>query len=189
MRLILILTRHAKSDWADPGLGDHDRPLSPRGRAAAPRIGAHLARNGWVPCGVLCSTARRTRDTWTGMAGQFDGSPEPALHRALYGAAPEGILAAVRHAAGSPLMVIGHNPGIGALARLLAAAPPRHGKFGLYPTGATTVLEFAAPAWDGIAPGRGKVLDFIVPRALPDPERAGPGARAADRRLNAPGFD
>ena len=32
MTMRLILTRHAKSDWGDPMLDDHDRPLNARGR-------------------------------------------------------------------------------------------------------------------------------------------------------------
>ncbi|MEY8838757.1 histidine phosphatase family protein, partial [Cribrihabitans sp. XS_ASV171] len=36
MSLTLILTRHAKSDWDDPGLPDFDRPLNKRGRKSAP---------------------------------------------------------------------------------------------------------------------------------------------------------
>ena len=31
---ILHLLRHAKSDWSDPSLADHDRPLNGRGRKA-----------------------------------------------------------------------------------------------------------------------------------------------------------
>ena len=41
MTRTLILIRHAKSDWDDPRLTDHQRALNPRGRRAAPRIGAH----------------------------------------------------------------------------------------------------------------------------------------------------
>jgi len=38
----LILMRHAKSDWGDPGLPDHDRPLNKRGRRAATALGHWL---------------------------------------------------------------------------------------------------------------------------------------------------
>src|SRR6187200_3248617 len=59
----LYLLRHAKSSWDDPGLPDHDRPLAPRGRKAAKRMGAHLRERGIEPQLVLCSSARRTRET------------------------------------------------------------------------------------------------------------------------------
>ncbi|MCA1260803.1 histidine phosphatase family protein, partial [Nitratireductor aquimarinus] len=31
----LLLLRHAKSSWDEPGLSDAERPLAPRGRRAA----------------------------------------------------------------------------------------------------------------------------------------------------------
>ena len=42
MTLTLILIRHAKSDWGDAGLDDHDRPLNARGIEDAPRVGTWL---------------------------------------------------------------------------------------------------------------------------------------------------
>ncbi len=169
MTLTLILIRHAKSDWGDAGLPDHDRPLNDRGLRAAPRIGHHLHAQGWMPRTVLCSTARRTQETWAGLASQFDTPPDPILTRSIYEAMPQQILTLIQGSSGSPLAVIGHNPGIGSLAWSLAADPPAHEKFGFYPTGATTVLSFDAKRWSDIGPGQGTVLDFAVPRELPDP--------------------
>ena len=60
----LILTRHAKSDWDDPLLADHDRPLNARGRRSARLLGDWLASRGYEPEEVLCSTAARCRQTW-----------------------------------------------------------------------------------------------------------------------------
>ena len=61
--LTLTLFRHAKSSWATPGLPDFDRPLAPRGEEAAPLMAAFLAESGLAPDLVLCSSARRTRET------------------------------------------------------------------------------------------------------------------------------
>ena len=44
--LELLLLRHAKSSWDQPGVGDHERTLAPRGEAAAPRMGELLAARG-----------------------------------------------------------------------------------------------------------------------------------------------
>jgi phosphohistidine phosphatase len=60
--LRLLLLRHAKSDWSG-SCGDHDRPLAPRGRKAAPRMGPFMRKKGYVPAAVLCSTAERTKET------------------------------------------------------------------------------------------------------------------------------
>lgn len=170
MTRTLILIRHAKSDWDDPGLDDHDRPLNARGLRSAPRIGAWLAGLEMVPDAVLCSTAVRTRQTWDGIASQLPGAPDPIFSRGLYHAAPLDMLNAIRDSDAVRLAVVGHNPGIGSLAWSLADEPPAHQKFGLYPTGATLILSFDVDHMAGIAPGQGKPEGFAVPRELPDPE-------------------
>jgi phosphohistidine phosphatase len=63
----LYLLRHAKSSWKEAGLADHDRPLARRGRRAAKAIGRHLREQRVEPELVLCSTARRTRETLEGI--------------------------------------------------------------------------------------------------------------------------
>jgi phosphohistidine phosphatase len=168
MTRTLILIRHAKSDWEDPGLADHDRPLNTRGLRSAPRIGAWLAERGILPEAVLCSTARRTRETWAGIATQLPGAPEPVYSHGLYHAAPVDMLNAIRDSDAAILAVIGHNPGIGSLAWSLCQEPPEHPRFGLYPTGATLILDFDIAHMTDIAPGQGKVTGFAVPRELPD---------------------
>lgn len=166
MTRTLILIRHCKSDW-DGSTGDHDRPLNPRGRRAAPRIGAFLHANRLVPDQVLCSDARRTRETWAGIADHLPGAAAATLDAGLYHADPAGMLGILHGATGRTLAMIGHNPGIGALARHLAEAPPRDARFDHYPTGATLVLVFDAPSWRDIT--KGNVAHFTTPRDLPDP--------------------
>lgn len=168
MSLTLILIRHAKSDWGGIGAPDHDRPLNARGRAAAPLIGDWLTAQGLVPDTVLCSTARRTQETWAGIADHLPGAPAPTLTRAIYEALPEDILNAIHAAEGNTLAVIGHNPGIGNLAFMLATDLPAHEKFDAYPTGATTVLRFEAEGWHEIEHRQGEVVAFVVPRDLTD---------------------
>ncbi|WP_108263258.1 SixA phosphatase family protein [Mangrovicoccus ximenensis] len=161
----LILTRHAKSDWSHEDLSDHDRPLNARGRAAAPLIGRELAGRGLVPDQVLCSSAQRTQETWAGIAAELPGAAEAEILPALYHASPETMLAVLQGAKGEVVAMIGHNPGIGALAHQLLGAGPAHPKFGIYPTGATLVAEIAD--WTGLENGRARLVDFFVPRDLP----------------------
>ena len=52
---LLILMRHAKSDWSDSSLSDHDRPLNSRGQRDAPRMANWLAESDWIPDVVLSS--------------------------------------------------------------------------------------------------------------------------------------
>jgi phosphohistidine phosphatase len=59
----VYLLRHAKSSRDDPGIPDHDRPLNQRGLKAAKKVAEHLERRGIVPALLLCSSARRARET------------------------------------------------------------------------------------------------------------------------------
>ena len=167
MTLRLIVVRHAKSNWDDPMTGDHERPLAPRGQKAAAAVAAWLGSRGFRPQTVLCSDARRTRETWEALDQGLDGSPEVRFLPALYQAACSTILDIVRQeATGSPVMVIGHNPGLGSFAAQLPEEPPRHPGFGRYPAGATTVIDFPAEAWADIGWGDGRVVEFVVPKDL-----------------------
>lgn len=169
MTRTLILIRHAKSDWDDQSLPDHDRPLNARGRASAPRVGHWLAGLETVPDEVLCSTATRTQETWAGIAPFLPSAPAPTLLRALYLAAPKQMLDQLRSATGATLAVVAHNPGTAALAGWFAAAPAAHPKFGHYPTGATCVMRFNIDDWSDLCPDTGQIVAFAVPRELPDP--------------------
>ena len=76
MTLTLILTRHAKSDWDDPTLDDHDRPLNKRGRAASLALGRWMADAGWKPDEALVSTAARTAETYQGICQGSGSTPD-----------------------------------------------------------------------------------------------------------------
>ncbi|MFZ5709021.1 MAG: SixA phosphatase family protein [Pseudomonadota bacterium] len=160
----LILVRHAKSDWDDPSLDDHDRPLNRRGRRSAAELGEWLHSRGYEPDQVLCSSAARTRETWARVAATpLEVTPQVDYLTGLYHAGPDVMLRALRRAAGDVVMMIGHNPGIAAFAALLPARTPNHEDFRRYPTGATLVLDFETPSWNSVRPGMGSVLDFFVP--------------------------
>jgi phosphohistidine phosphatase len=115
---------------------------------------------------VILSGARRTVETWEGMAPSFAPAPTVRVERRLYDAPPERMLAVIREAGANPVLVIGHNPGIGELANRLAIAPPPNPKFGDYPTGATTVFRFLRDAWRDVGWGEGEAVDFVTPRQL-----------------------
>jgi len=158
----LLLLRHAKSSWANPDIEDIDRPLNKRGKRAAADLGKWLREARWIPDEVLCSAARRTRET----CDRLKLDTEPTLREDIYEAPPGALLAAVQGARGSRVLMVGHNPGIGALAQILAAEKPRHTRFDDYPTGALTILRFDLDNWAEIQPGSGEVVAFLTPHDL-----------------------
>jgi phosphohistidine phosphatase len=153
----LYLLRHAKSSWKHAELADRDRPLAGRGRRAAKAIGRHLREQGIDPDLVLCSPARRARETLERI--------EPALGRGavqvepeLYGASAGELLARLRGVADEveSVMLIGHNPAIAELALDLCGLEQK------YPTGALATLAF--PSWETL--DRAQLVDFVRPRDL-----------------------
>ena len=162
----LILMRHAKSVWDDPGLSDHDRPLTDRGRREARAIGGWLQAQGFVPDQVVCSTAARAAETWETLALMLAPRPAVQFSAVLYCASPDTMLWVLRRATGDTVMLIAHNPGIAMLAELLAGSVPGRSDFARYPSAATTVLTFADQSWSGVDYGHGTVEAFSVPRDL-----------------------
>ena len=73
----LYLFRHAKAEphGARP---DHERVLAKRGRVDAEAMGERLAERGDTPELVLCSTSRRTLETWELAAAAFRFLPTRA---------------------------------------------------------------------------------------------------------------
>ena len=59
----LLLIRHAKSSWDDPGLSDYERPLNDRGKKDAPMMAERLYERGIKIDAFISSPARRARKT------------------------------------------------------------------------------------------------------------------------------
>ena len=165
----LLLLRHAKSSHAEPGLGDHERPLTPRGRRAAALMGTHIAEAGLDPSRILCSTARRTRETLEELRPQLLEEPTVAFESLLYLASERTLLALVREVedAEASVLVIAHNPGIADLAVVLAGS----GDTGTidtmtrkFPTAALAALRFDVESWKDVAPRGGHLIGFTTPR-------------------------
>ncbi|MEM9432333.1 MAG: histidine phosphatase family protein [Pseudomonadota bacterium] len=166
----LILTRHAKSSWDDLSSSDHERLLTRRGKVDAGQIGAWLMMGDHVPATVMSSTAERAKWTSALIIENMTPRPEVTFDSGLYHASPDAILAQIRRAPPGDLMIVGHNPGISALATLLLPTRPDHEKFAKYPTAATTVLNTNVSRWRDMGFSDATLIDFVVPRDLDDPE-------------------
>ena len=166
----ILLLRHAKSNWKDYTLADFDRPLAPRGRAAAPRVAAWIRDHDLVPDRVLCSAARRTAETWERMVPEL--GEVPVVHRrALYHASTQAILKQLVQQDDdlTTVAVVGHNPGIAEFAG-------RYSVFGdeaqiarlrrKYPTGALAVISFQIDEWADLPGANGTLEHYVRPKQL-----------------------
>ncbi|MCJ2033736.1 SixA phosphatase family protein [Methylobacterium sp. J-068] len=165
----LILLRHAKSDRS-PGVADLDRPLNPRGKRAAPRMGAYLAAEGLNPDAIAISPSLRTRQTWEAVQPALKG-PEAEIVASIYEAPETALLAVVRSTpdAARSLLMIGHNPGLQELALRLAGSGDKAGRKRLtaeFPTAAIVVIDFEGEAWSTLASASGRLDRFVAPKDL-----------------------
>jgi phosphohistidine phosphatase len=168
----IFLLRHAKSSWDDDSLPDHDRPLSERGRAAAPRIGAYMRGAGYLPDLVFCSTATRTRRTLDAVLSELGVEPVIEFHEELYLAAPSEMLDLVRSVPDTveAVLLVGHNPGTGMLAVTLSGdgLPERiYQMRAKFPTTGLAIIELSVDRWKDVVGGCGTLKEFIRPRDLP----------------------
>ena len=152
----LILLRHSKA-VAAAAAGDHARALSKRGLAEASAAGAALMQQ-VVPDFALVSDAVRTRQTFEQLAARIGHDIPHRMEPRLYGAEPAAVLAIIAEAPpeSRSLLVVGHNPGLGDLARMLALTGKRTALAELaehFPTSAFAIVALAAPSWSAAARG------------------------------------
>lgn len=163
----LVLIRHAKSAYP-PGVADHDRPLTDRGRRDAAAVAHWLASSEVLDrrCQVLVSSATRAQDSWLIMSSAIktvEVLNEPRLYDAsvatildIIGGAPADI---------ETLIVIAHNPGLEGTASSIALNRDCAAYLDMcakYPTSGIAVLEVAD--WAGVTNSPGVLTQFAVPR-------------------------
>lgn len=187
----LVLLRHAKAEQVR-GKADHDRELTPRGRRDARAVGQWLrdaADTGLLPSGaldlVLCSTSERTSQTLDAVREGGGSVRETLFDERIYEAGADGLLGVLRDVPDSvsTVLMIGHAPGIPALATALRRGRDRSTE-GVdpdeadideagtetakrvsqgFPTCGLAVLELR-DRWASLAPETAYLRAFVVPR-------------------------
>lgn len=159
----LILLRHAKSDWKQPGLTDIDRPLSDKGKKSALKVGRWLKLKNLEPDLILVSPAQKAQQTLRRICTECDANTITVDE--LY----QADLAALRKVlADAPtterVMIIGHNPGLELLYRFLQEKS-ESSSIHLFPT--ASLAHFILPHdWKSLEQGDGKLTQFIRPRDI-----------------------
>jgi phosphohistidine phosphatase len=160
----VILIRHAKSDWDDPGCPDCDRPLNERGRSDCPRMGerleARLNERGVCIERFICSSARRAIQTAALLTPMLEIAPgEIDFRSALYLASPRTMLEAIRSLPDQidTIALLAHNPGISELAEQLSGRA-----LGNVPTCGIVTLALPIDCWRDAGPVA-ELIDFDYP--------------------------
>ncbi|MFT3987554.1 SixA phosphatase family protein [Aestuariivirga sp.] len=174
--LTLMLLRHAKSSWSEKGLTDLERPLNGRGKRAAKAMGEHMQAQGWVPDAVLCSPARRARETWATAQSAFTKPPECSIENAAYDFGDGSALLTLIQRNGRKarrLLLVGHNPSLEELAQRLIDRGDEKLRQRIekkYPTAALAVITFTLSSWEHVIDHTGVLEAFVRPRDILDGE-------------------
>lgn len=177
MALTLVLLRHAKAKKPDGKTQDVDRPLSKRGRAAAPRTGAEFKRLGIRIDTVLCSPSKRTRETIELFAPEAGIKAKSTFEDELYLSEADDLIDRLRALPrrATSVLLVGHNPGLHELALELAADGDTLAMRALkegFPTSALAVVALDIASWTEIAPQCGRLQELLFPRDLEEKEPA-----------------
>jgi phosphohistidine phosphatase len=166
---MLHLLRHAKSSWKEE-VEDHERRLNRRGREAARRVGQALPTAVGALDLILCSSARRTRETLELIVAEFTVRPRSVLEDELYEASKDQLMERLRRLAEEigNVLLIGHNPGLHELAIAIAdtnTAGFRALSSGKFPTAARASFRVPEP-WSGFGHSRCELVDYVTAGSL-----------------------
>ena len=159
----LLVLRHAKAA-GEPGVNDLERPLTGGGRRDASAAGQWLLARGITPAWVLCSPARRTRQTWEQISavlgGAAPGKDSVIVDRRLYDAGAQDLLDLINEQPDDAhtLLAVGHNPASGQLVALLTRRVDI-----AFPACALAVIRLGE-SWAAAAPGGGELAGLWTPR-------------------------
>jgi len=166
----LFLLRHAKAGYA---ASDKCRPLAARGRADALWLGQYLKKSDLMPDHILCSSALRTKETFTQLERGAERPFSVTYLDDLYLAAAEHIAHLIQQLDQriTAPMIIAHNPGLAILFQALVQNPPKDDRKKIFPTGTLAILGFDISDWSDLESNAGQLLNMILPsdmRKTPD---------------------
>jgi phosphohistidine phosphatase len=131
-------------------------------------MGAALKELHFAPDLILCSSAKRTRETLELIQPfvkdapvTFDDQFYLTSQETLYGRLKEVAIGVKR------VLMIGHNPGMHGLALLLTGSGDAKSISRLedkFPTAALAVFSFEQTVWRDLVPASGRLEAFVTPR-------------------------
>jgi len=158
----LVIIRHAKSDWEDTSLDDYDRPLNERGLKDATFMGKHLKEKGLVPDLIMSSPALRAITTAEFIAKEIGYEKAITPNQYIYEAYVNTLQEVVSfiHDANDTVFLVGHNPGVSALAYMLSELKQS------VPTCATVEIDFDCDSWMDVSRENSTLVSYDFPKKL-----------------------
>ncbi|RDE22481.1 histidine phosphatase family protein [Motiliproteus coralliicola] len=164
----LLLIRHAKSSWSNPGVSDHERPLNKRGKRNLPLMAEHIQQQGYVVERLISSNAVRAATTARALAPALLQRPVKAAEQALelehrlyqFDWQPLWHFLQQQPDTVRKMALVGHNPALEELLQRLC--DESHS----LPTCALAVLQLNLNHWQALHPGCAELLYRTSPKAL-----------------------
>jgi phosphohistidine phosphatase len=160
---ILILVRHAKSDWGNPGLDDFDRPLNERGKKDAPVMAKRLKDKKVKVDAVIASPAKRAAKTAKIFAEEMDVNKDDfILKDELYMAGEDSFFKVIESINNkfSSVAIFSHNNGITDFANLLTDA-----RIDNIPTCGVFAIKIVSDSWKDFRKAKKEFWFFDYPKA------------------------
>lgn len=160
----LILIRHAKSSWDDPGLSDFERSLNDRGKKDAPMMADRLHERGIKVDAFITSPAKRAKRTAEQFAKRYKKNVgDLILKTELYMAGEETFLKLMEKLDDQMdcVVMFSHNPGITDFANRLADV-----KIDNIPTCGVFAVSIDAKKWSKVREAKKNFLFFDYPKAI-----------------------
>jgi phosphohistidine phosphatase len=158
----LIIVRHAKSTWDEPGISDIERKLNKRGERDAPHMGKVLFDLGIRPDLMITSPATRAYTTSKFFAQSLEFPVEEiVVNETIYERGPQQILYMVNEFddAINTAILFGHNPDLSFLVKYLSDF-----EGGNLPTCGTVCIDFNVNNWTNVGEEKGKMRFFEYPK-------------------------
>lgn len=160
----LILVRHAKSDWGNPGLADFDRPLNDRGKRDAPVMAQRLQQRNVTIDAFIASPAKRAAKTARIFAETFGRKKEDILFKEeLYLAEPSVFFTIIQQTDDefNSIAVFSHNNGITDFANMLTDA-----RIDNIPTCGVFAIKTYCNNWADFSTAKKEYWFFDYPKAV-----------------------
>ena len=158
----IYLIRHAKSSWAEDGVGDYDRPLNKRGKKDLPFMANRLKEFGIKPDLILSSPAKRAEKSANEIAQIIEYDTEKIIfEEALY----DSSYTTYRYLLDSldddfnSIFIVAHNPTLTEVGERLSGAILTN-----IPTCSIVCMEFDVKSFKDIEENSGKILFFDYPK-------------------------
>lgn len=139
----VFLLRHAQAAWPTPGESDFDRALDERGRVEASVIAGLIAGHGYLADRIVCSGAKRCRETAELVGRAFGRDLPVSISQDLYHGMTDTYLDVIASQGDTErLMIVGHNPTIEELLETLVGSDAAWGAISSgYPTAGLAVID------------------------------------------------